>query len=211
MKKIVFIVIMFLIVSPSVFAEENRIEAKLIRCDKSESIFLEIGDKTERISLIAYDKSDNSMNKEIDTYICEVLKNATKIEIEIDENSEEKDKYNRKPVWLYVDDLLLQNELIKKGYGQVNYVTGEYKYLNELCETQKTAIENNNGIWSKSGIKEEYCNSGISINQEQKETKKEKKEEQSKLYDNLKYVLFLNSGILLLLNFLIKGRKHGKR
>ena len=42
------------------------------------------------------------------------MKNAKKISIEYDPDSDKTDKYERHLVWVYVDDSLLQKELISK-------------------------------------------------------------------------------------------------
>ena len=170
MKYILLVVTMLL--STNVYAEEIitepidtpiKIETKLINCTSSSNIWMSIDGNDTRINLLAYDKEDGNLNSEIDKYICDTLSNAKKIEIEYDEKITTTDKYNRVQVWLYVDDKLFQNELISKGYGQVNYILDDYKYLTELCNTQKLAISNSLGIWNYEGIKESYCKSGIKV------------------------------------------------
>ena len=106
------------------------------------------------------------------------------------------DKYNRDLVYLYVDNKLLQEELISKGYGQVANITTYLRETKKLCDVQKIAIETNIGIWEYPNIKEKYCNSGINI-----QNKEEEKEKIKEKYDisNIKYIIFLNSGILVLL------------
>lgn len=208
MKNILFVMLSTLLFVPLVFAEETnaqKIDVSLIKCNKSDSIFLEIDGKTEIVSLIAFDKGSGGLNKEIDDYICEKLKSSSLIQIEKDLAL--KDEYNRLPVWIYIDGNLLQEDLISKGYGQVNFIYDNYRYLDHLCELQKTPISKRMGIWSYSGIKEEFCNSGIAtLSTHEKEVKEEKVDNQ-KLKDTLNYMLFLSSGMLLLVLLLVRRKR----
>lgn len=213
MKILLIILMMFL--STNVYAEElvaEQIEepikhqVELINCTSSSNIWVSLDNKDLRISLIAYDKENGSLNKEIDNYICELLSTAKNIEVEYDESVTSLDKYNRTQVWLYVDNTLLQNDLLSKGYGQVNYVTGEYKYLTILCETQKVAISNSLGVWNYEGIKESYCKSGIKVGEKIKEDSKDKDTEKKYDIKKIHFLILLSSGIVLLLLF-IRGNK----
>jgi hypothetical protein len=110
MKKIV-VFILLLFITINVYAEENLREVKLIKCENAENMFVEENKIYKRIRLIAYDRMDGEFNKEIDEYVCNLLTNATKIEIKSDEASDKKDKYNRELVWVYVDDNLVDEKI----------------------------------------------------------------------------------------------------
>ena len=203
-----------LLISSNVYAAPEEVEetsvlteAKLVKCTSSQNIWLNIDNKDVRVSLIAYDKEDGDLNKTIDSYICESLKHAEKIEVEYEEELSEPDKYNRTQVWLHIDGTLIQESLIKNGYGQVNYITGEYKYVSSLCEEQKKAISSSLGVWNYSDIEEVYCKSGIKVGEEIKEETEEVTEEEKYDMENLYLMLTLDSGIVLLL---LLGRKKDK-
>lgn len=213
--KIILVLIGLLLINTNVYAKEEstepveptRVPATLVNCTSSTNIWLNINEEDKRVVLLAYDKEDGKLNKEIDSFICNTLSNATLIEIEYDESAQEIDKYNRTQLWIYVDKILLQDTLIEKGYGQVNYVTGDYKYLTNLCEKQKLAISSSLGIWNYPEIDEAYCKSGIKVGEEIiKKTGEEKeiiKYDTKKLY----FMLVLSSGIVILL---LLGRKKDK-
>lgn len=93
-------------------------------------------------------KPVEAWGKEASDYTCNKIKNANKIVLEYDDNSDEVDKYNRHLAWVWVDNKLLQKELISKGYAKVAYLYGNYKYTKELQEIEKTAIDKKLGIWS---------------------------------------------------------------
>jgi len=85
--------------------------------------------------------------KEVSEYVCNKLKNATKIELEYDEESEKLDKYGRTLAWIIVDGENLQMDLVKKGYAEVKYIYGDYKYVNELKKLEKEAKSQKLGMW----------------------------------------------------------------
>lgn len=78
----------------------------------------------------------------------EKLKNAKKIELEFDNNSDKTDKYDRYLAWIWVDGELLQDLLIKEGLAKVAYLYADYKYTSILQESEKIAQEEEKGIWS---------------------------------------------------------------
>ena len=52
---------------------------------------------------------EEAWGREASDFTKDKLKNATKIELEFDSSADEKDKYDRYLVWVWVDDNLLQN------------------------------------------------------------------------------------------------------
>lgn len=94
-------------------------------------------------------KETEYYGKEASEYTCNKLKNASKIELEYDENSDLEDKYGRLIAWVFVDDVLLQQELVENGYAKVAYLYADYKYTNNLEEKQELASAKKIGIWSQ--------------------------------------------------------------
>ncbi len=206
MKKYLFSLLSLIFLIPNVYAEKaipngipptEKINAEVVRCDSVSNVWLKYNDEIKRVKLIAYDSLDGSLNKKIDEYFCQILNNANKVEIEYD--IEPTDKYNRELLFIYADDSLVQEELIKKGYGQVNFIQGNYKHLDELCMIQKEAIIGNLGIWQYPNIQEKYCNSGIEIGKKEAIQEQKKNENNIKDLKELRTMIFINSGILFLL------------
>lgn len=86
--------------------------------------------------------------KEASNYTKEKLQNANKIELEYDSNSSKTDKYGRHLAWIWVDDSLLQEELIRKGLAQTYMLQDNYTYAWILQEKQEETKEEKVGIWS---------------------------------------------------------------
>ena len=94
-------------------------------------------------------KGEEPYGKEASNYTKGKLENAHKIEIEYDENASETDKYERPLVWVWVDDTLLQEELISNGLARTYMLQDNYKYAWILQENEEKAQEEKVGIWSE--------------------------------------------------------------
>lgn len=187
--------------------ELTRTQVTLVNCESSTSMWVKSNGIKKRIRLLAYDPSKESMNQEIDEYACKLVRESKKITIISDPASTFRDQYNRELVWVYLDDVLLQEKLLEKGYGQVNYVTGDYQNLDNLCDIQANAIKNKLGIWESNPPKEKYCQSGIS-NGNNKELEKDTNNQlEKKDTKQLWYMVFVSSGIVLLLFIMRQSRR----
>ena len=169
MKKIIIYLIItistFLVID-NVYAE--KISVKLKTCiDGDTAIFLYNGEKI-KARFLAIDtpeteyseKGEMPLGSEASEYTCNKLKSAKKIKLEYDNNSDKTDKYDRHLVWVWIDDKLLQKELISNGYAKVSYLYNDYKYTDELLKEEETAKKNNIGIWNSNGT----SNSNITSN-----------------------------------------------
>lgn len=132
------------------------------KCVDGDTIKVEINGKVNTVRLLAVDtpesvhptKGVEYYGKEASDYTCNLITNAKKIELEYDKNSDKKDKYDRVLAWVWIDDTLLQDELIKNGYAEVAYLYGDYKYTNTLKDHQAVAEASRIGIWNEDARKE---------------------------------------------------------
>lgn len=161
-KKLWIGVIILLFMMPcSVFAE--KIEVKLSRCVDGDTARFMIGKKEYSTRFLAIDtpetkhpkKGKEPFGKEASNYTCSRLKKAKKIVLEYDPNSTKEDKYERKLAWIFVDDDLLQKELVERGYAKVAYLYGDYKYTNTLKVVEGQARVEKRGIWSNKQVKKD--------------------------------------------------------
>lgn len=95
----------------------------------------EVGDNSEEYGESARD------------FTCEKLKNADNIYISYEKTSSHTDKYDRRLVWVYVDDDLLQLLILKEGLAKVQYVYTKLTYLNKLYKAEDVAINNRLGLF----------------------------------------------------------------
>lgn len=154
MKKIYLLIFAFLIFITNIKAKE--IEVTFNKCVDGDTAKFIYKDEVITTRFLAIDAPEiqHGKNKadpygnEAKEYTCERLKGAENIRLEFDENSDEKDKYDRYLVWVFVDNKLLQKELVNKGLAKVAYLYDDYKYTSKLEKAEKNAKKEKIGIWS---------------------------------------------------------------
>lgn len=149
MKKLIFIICLFL-VPFSIYAKE---EVTLNKCVDGDTAWFNLKEEKIKVRFLAIDTPESTnknekYGKEASEFTCNLLKNATKIEIEYDEKADKTDKYNRYLAWVFVDDKLLQNLIVREGYAEIKYIYGDYKYLNTLNDSLKLAKKEGLNLWS---------------------------------------------------------------
>lgn len=161
---------------------DERIDVSLVKCVDGDTAVFNVNDEEIKFRFLAIDtpetvhptKGEEEGGKVASTYTCERLSNAQKLQIAYDEKSTKTDKYGRGLAWIYVDDVLLQEELIKLGYAEVAYIYGKYEFVDHLCEVQSEARDAKLGIWS--GNREEgYCKTKSNKTTESKDNTTKKK------------------------------------
>lgn len=172
MKKILFFVISLFLFINNVAA--SKLTVQFNKCVDGDTATFTYKEEEIKTRFLAVDtpetkhptKGVEPWGKEASDYTCNRLKNATKIVLEYDDNSEKKDKYERHLVWVWVDGKLLQKELINNGLAKVAYLYDDYKYTKDLQNSEKIAQNEKIGIWSdevKVVQKEEKSNTNIDI------------------------------------------------
>lgn len=154
MRKYLIFLIFILIPINCQALEKNKVILK--SCIDGDTANFIMNKKEIKVRFLAVDAPEikhNNINEEpygleAKNFTCNKLKNAKKIEIEFDKNSRKKDKYDRYLSWVFVNDALLQNELVKNGLAEVTYVYGNYKYIDTLKESEIKAKINKKGIYS---------------------------------------------------------------
>ena len=132
------------------------------KCIDGDTVSLIVDGKIRRVRMLAIDTPESvtpdrpvgEYGVDASHYTCELITNAKNIYLEYDDNSDREDKYERVLAYVYADDIMIQKELLKKGYAKVAYLYGDYKYTKEFKELEKYAKENKLGIW-QDDIKEE--------------------------------------------------------
>lgn len=147
MKKILLIILTFI-------AFSNVSAAELVRCIDGDTAVIMHDNKQETVRFLAIDTPEYTKEKEpygleASNFTCEALTNAKTIRIELDKNSDKYDKYKRLLAWIFVDEKLLQEELLKNGLAEIKYIYGDYSYLDKLESVELIAKTNNLGIWGE--------------------------------------------------------------
>ena len=148
-KKILVLFLVVAIILPININAETK-EVSLSNCVDTESARFILNVNEIKVRFIGIQKvliDDNLIN--VDKYVCDMLENAKKIEIEYEPLENEEDSFGRISAWVLVDGSLLQEDLIKNGYAKILSLNDEYLYAEKLKEAQKYAKENKIGVWKK--------------------------------------------------------------
>ena len=166
MKRIMglFMILSLFIIPINTYAEDLNVENKqveeketkeekkeelveFVQCDDSKSAKFRNNDNEllsiKLLGITVPDKSEEETYK----YMCDILNKTTEIKLEYDDNSEETDSYGRRYAWVFVDDLLLQDILVKEGYVNISSQVADYKYMDDLKTSLNEAKDNEKGIW----------------------------------------------------------------
>lgn len=127
----------------------------LSKCTDGDTAHFMIDGKDKTVRFLAIDTPETvkpntpvqPYGKEASNRTCSLLKQADTIRLEYE--SEKTDKYGRLLAWVFVDDQLLQLDLIENGYAKVAYIYGDYKYTDILQQAESKAKKNKVGLWSE--------------------------------------------------------------
>ena len=156
MKKRIIFLLFFIFLFPSLVSANEKVEVKLKSCIDGDTANFILDNKTIKVRFLAINapeikhgnKEAEAYGVEASNYTCERLKKANKLELEFDSGSDKLDKYDRYLAWIFVDDNLLQKDLISLGYAEVKYIYGNYKYTDSLKKEEKIAKDKKIGIWN---------------------------------------------------------------
>ena len=155
MKKIIIFITIFFCFPIVCLANEKQ-TVKLNECVDGDTAKFTMKGETIKVRFLAVDtpetkhptKGEEPFGEEASEFTCKSLSNAKKIVLEFDDKSGKTDKYNRYLAWVFIDNKLLQNELVKRGLADVKYLYGKYTYTDELKTSLEKAKEDKIGIWS---------------------------------------------------------------
>ena len=166
MKKFVLFIMLFMF-SCNVYAKE---EVKFSKCVDGDTIKVLIKNKEYTVRMLAIDtpesvhpkKREEYYGKESSDYTCDKVKNANKLELEYDDKSDKKDKYNRILAYVFVDGYLLEDLLVTNGYAEVAYLYDDYKYADLLKDKESVAKVKGIGIWNEEE-RNKFNNNDVSL------------------------------------------------
>lgn len=149
--------LIFFLIFPLIVFANTKEKVKFSKCVDGDTAKFERNNKVFTLRFLAVNTPETKSpkkgvefyGKEASKYTCDRLEKAKTIEIEYDKNSDKSDRYGRKLGWVFLDDKLLQKDLVENGYAKVEYVYGKYKYLDELKKLETIAKKEKIGLWQK--------------------------------------------------------------
>lgn len=130
-------------------------QVQFISANDGDTINVMLNGQKERVRLLMVDTPEMNYDKgdpmpyaeEAKQFTIDLLENATKIELLFDVG-DERDNYKRLLAYVFVDDVLLQESLLKNGLAAVRYIYEPNNSLEEqLLEAQAVAAANKLNIW----------------------------------------------------------------
>lgn len=208
MKKLLIIILFFMCITT---IQAKEIEVKFSKCVDGDTAKFIYKDEEITARFLAIDtpetvhptQGEEENGKEASEFTCNKIKNANEILLEYDSDSDKLDKYGRHLVWVFVDDALLQKEIVREGLASVAYLYGDYKYTDELEKVEQLAEEEKLGIWntSKTSTETIETNSNKVTNEDKLNTYIEEYKE---------YVILIGALVIVSI-FNLKSKKQIKR
>ncbi|MEG2836414.1 thermonuclease family protein [Anaerorhabdus sp.] len=141
------------------YKQFQPLEAQTVRfskCTDGDTAHFIINGTDETVRFLAIDTPETvkpntpvqPYGKEASDRTCELITNAKEIKLEYEETNKT-DKYGRKLAWVFVDGILLQDDLVSKGLAKVAYLYDDYKYTSRIEASQSRSKDAAIGIWSK--------------------------------------------------------------
>lgn len=122
---------------------------KVTKVIDGDTIVLETGETVRYIGIDApetrgdcFAAESTNKNKEL------VLGKKVRLEKDVSET----DRYKRLLRYIYVDNIFINDYLVRQGYAKVATYPPDVKYQNQFLEAEKYARENKLGLWSKCAV-----------------------------------------------------------
>ncbi len=142
----------------NILKQDNHLtkkQANLVKCIDGDTAILLINNKETKVRFLAIDtpevkhpkQAEEAYGKTASKFTCNMLTNAKKIYVSYEPSLTNKDKYKRDLVWVWADDILVQEELIKNSLARVRYIYAKYTYTNKLLKLEKKVQQERVGIW----------------------------------------------------------------
>ncbi len=164
MKKIIFLLLFSILFFPkttlALEPQNDYDTVTLSNCVDANSARFMLGNTEIKVKFLGIESAMTIHSSSLDEihgsfvsdYVCSVLTNADDIKIEYEPNSDREDKYGRLLVWVYVDGVLLQENLVRLGYSKIAYLYDNYTYNTVLKEAENKAKTEKLGIWQEEDI-----------------------------------------------------------
>lgn len=140
-------------IQAKIVAEEEE-TFLVVRVIDGDTIELETGEKVRYIGIDTPETKHPSVD--IECYGKEASdKNKELVEgkgVRLEKDVSETDKYNRLLRYIYIDNIFVNEYLVKEGFAKSSSYPPDIKHQDQLKEAEKYARENNKGLWG------EICN-----------------------------------------------------
>jgi len=142
--------------SPSLPKSSGRQSIKVVRVIDGDTIEIEGGQKVRYIGIDTPELVDP--RKPVECFGQEAsVKNKELVEgktIELEKDISETDKYGRFLRYVFVNQIFVNDYLVREGYAHASSYPPDVKYQEQLQEAEQKARGNNRGLWGECQSKE---------------------------------------------------------
>jgi len=133
---------------------ENRQGAKVIRVIDGDTVEIEGGQKVRYIGIdtpetVHPDKAVQCFGREATDKNRKLVEGKT---VELEQDISETDKYGRLLRYVYIDDLFVNDYLIRQGFAHASSYPPDIKYQDQFRQAEQEARQNNRGLWSQCNL-----------------------------------------------------------
>ncbi|WP_433709018.1 thermonuclease family protein [Paenibacillus illinoisensis] len=134
--------------------KNNRLSATLIEVTDGDTLKVKVEGKEEKVRLLLVDtpetvhpeKEEQPFGKDASNF---VKKQVAKGNMELELDVSERDKYGRLLAYVWIDNKMLNEQLLEYGLARVAYIyPPNTKYVDQFEKIQKQARAQAKGIWS---------------------------------------------------------------
>ena len=133
----------------------ERFEVTVNECIDGDTAWFDVDGKNTKVRFLYIDTPESTnqieaYGKEASEYTKNELTAAKTIELELNNDGDQTDKYDRLLAWVFVDGELLQEKLAREGLVEKFYDYGyDYTYKQEIIAADNQAKEEHLGIYNK--------------------------------------------------------------
>lgn len=136
--------------------DTKRTAVELERVVDGDTIIMREEGERKRMRLLLVDTPESNtqktgkaqpFGKEAKEFLTEYLK-GKELSIVYDPNHDAVDQYNRVLAYLYADDELVEEVLVREGLARVGYFNGKELYYDIINQAEKEAKADRKNIWS---------------------------------------------------------------
>ena len=134
--------------------EHNDNLVDVVRVVDGDTIVVKLNGKDEKVRFLLIDTPESvhanaSKNTEFGKVASDFTKNLLEgKQVSLEFDVAERDKYGRLLAYVYLDDQMVNETLLKEGMAKVAVFQPNVKYVDQFRKLEKEAQENKVGIWS---------------------------------------------------------------
>lgn len=131
-------------------------EATVVSVLDGDTILVDVGDKQEYVRLIGIDAPERSsieggVEVVTECYAQEATQRVVDLllhkHVHLVRDVENRDKYNRLLRHVYIDEVLVGEELVRDGYARTLTIPPNTRHADRLQEAQRAAQASDRGLW----------------------------------------------------------------